>query len=214
MRRVSVTFVVALFASLAVQTGLANAGPIQIVGNAQGCFGIACTPDEADSVDLGGVNLTYSSLLPVDFSGATEDDFLAINTATTGNFGSLSVGTASPRQTIATPFTLLVSFLNPVVSAQAVFNASISGTVSLLASGGVLVDFDPDLVTLAFQDALTNQAGTLDILVFGTAIASGGQGALTGFIETSVQPVPEPATLLLMGAGVAALARRRYRAAN
>ena len=123
----------------------AEAQDIFFVGNAQGCFGLGCTPGEADAVVLSGVNLTYTSNAVSDFEGVTAGNVLAVNrtgTSTTGTFGSISVGEAAAPTSVSTPFQLLVSFFNPI-TADPVFDAVISGTVRILGTGGILVDYDP-----------------------------------------------------------------------
>src|SRR5688572_21933107 len=103
--------------ALTMAPAVARGNPIQIVGNALGCFGLACTPAEAAATVIGGVPITFVSS-PLDFSGLTDpiDGGLAINTqgtSTTGNFGIISIGTATPATSVATPFTLLLQFTSP-----------------------------------------------------------------------------------------------------
>ena len=182
-----------------------DAGPLLITGDAEACFGIACTPGDTSSM---GSLISYTSSVTADFSGYTdpEDGGLAVNFGT-GDFGSIWVGSSSPSTLVNTPFTLLLTFFAPTVS-NAQFAAQVTGKISTTQSNGILLNFDPNQIQLPYSSA--TGSGLLDITVFDTAIPSTGMGKITGYIQATTA-VPEPATSLLFGTGVLGLLGFRSR---
>jgi hypothetical protein len=190
----------------------ADAASIEIKGDATACFGVGCsTFADNTSTTIGGVTLSYGSDGDWDFLGFTEDDILSIE-GDTGNFGTLSVNTPDVKTTVSTAFTLLLTFINPI-SPAATFDAAIRGTVSVLANkGGIVVNFDPDVIEgLPISDS-TGPLGTMSVTAFSLPIASGGSAELTGLVET--QPVPVPGSLLLLATGAAGALFRRRKLSN
>jgi hypothetical protein len=181
------------------------AGPVLIAGDAEACFGTACTPGDTASA-YGGV-ITYTSSSFTDFSGYADPDDggLAINFGT-GDYGSIFVGSSSPSTLINTPFTLSLTFLAPT-AANVQFSALISGKVSTTMSNGIMINFDSNEIELPYTSP--SGSGLLNITVFDTAVPSTGFGKITGYIQAT--PVPEPATVLLFGTGVLGFVGSRKR---
>ena len=200
----------------------ASAVPIQIQGNAYGCFGASCTPGENSGpfTTSTGAQLFYASGVPADFGGTTDYGFLAIN-GTTGTFGAIGLAAASPAALDTVPFTLQLSFLSPTVSPDLLFQALIFGAVTNdPTSGGILLAFASPPQSISFTNGIPgNVSGTLAVLANNTSLPPGQTTQITGFITatTPTAVTPEPGTLGLMTfglAGILGLAWRRRKERN
>ena len=219
---------IALVAVLTLSQGVARADEVFIAGFTNGCFGAACAPG-ASATFLG---LTYSNST---FSGTTANGFRGLGGnpnpgANVNNLGSFTLSTAP--NTFNTSFTLQVTFTAPQGingSSTTTFTATVTGTVRAADDGGILVDFDNTPQLFTFNDTscgattvpgqqTTCGVGSFFFTVIDLAIDPGQTSSLSGTITGAQQTaIPEPATLLLLGTGVAGVAakiRKRRKAAK
>lgn len=183
------------------------------------------------------LGLTYQNS---QFQGITANGFLAFggNPVTppgqgTNNFGSFFLDPTIPATYDGNTFRLRITFTTPegIADPSRVFNADIIGTVRSDESGGVRIDFGQTAnqgLVFTFNDLncepnplpahapagqqVTCGNGTLRLRLNDLSINPGQTVSITGDITAQQQPIPEPATLILLGSGlsgIAALRRRR-----
>jgi hypothetical protein len=199
------------------------ADPIQLTANTAGVF---TAGSSGATVSNGGRTISSTNSAgtsTITFSSTTPQLNVAVNS---GEGSNITLGVFNVSSTAASGssgpgfgganFALTVSFTVPSGVAPQTFNGTLTGSINQTASGAVVQWTSP--TTLTFNTP-NGSVITLNVESFTTINPPGAAGAanppseIRGRISvTAPAPIPEPATLVLMGsglAGLAAVARRR-----
>lgn len=196
----SISLGIALVAVMTLSQGVARADEVTVSGSTTGTV-------------TGVPQLTFAGNA---FTGTTA---LGVGSLSGANrLGTFTLATG-PLQAVAGNFTLNVTFTVPtgIAGGQGTtYTATISGSVSPnVGQGGVDVVFNNPSQTFTFNDGVNT--GSFTLTVADVFVQSGQTANLTAGLRGSQNPIPEPATMFLLGtglAGVAAKIRKRRNAAK
>ncbi|MDQ1589521.1 MAG: motif [Pyrinomonadaceae bacterium] len=170
---------------------------------------------KADPVTVSGTSSGTVTGTAAAFLSFTGNNFTATTAGGVGAFSGVDrIGTFTLLSTAGeTPvsgnFTLNLTFTAPAGingGQAATYTATVSGTISTPNVGGVSIVFNNPVQTFTFSNA--SGSGSFSITLPNVFVQSGDTANLTGGLTGNQTAVPEPATMLLLGTGLAGVAAR------